>query len=434
MVAGSDSKTGPVVIAGCALDTGNLGVSALGLSLLAGLSKRLPDRDLMMLDHAPGTGTIVIDGIDRPVRRVGAILSKRLWKRHNWPNLTVSLAAGKALGHLGNAGARALAEASAVIDISGGDSFTDLYGPKRFATISQPKELALRLGVPLCLAPQTYGPFETEEARSAASRYVRAAATCWSRDQRSHGVLADLLGGATDDAIHRCGVDVAFCLPVREPTGAIGDEARAWCREEGGPPLIGLNVSGLIYSDEVAAREQYGFKADYRAVIHTLCRRWLDETDARVLLIPHVIAPRSNSESDLNACDAVARELGNSERVGVAEPEFDATGVKWVISRCDWFCGTRMHSTIAGLSTQTPTAAIAYSPKTVGVFETCGQGERVIDPRSLSTEETIEGLWNCWLERDQAAASLAEHVPAVKELADAQLDGLADAARGGAAR
>jgi polysaccharide pyruvyl transferase WcaK-like protein len=81
-----------------------------------------------------------------------------------------------------------------------------------------------------------------------------------------------------------------------------------------------------------------------------------------------------------------------------------------------------MHSTIASLSTGVPTAAIAYSIKTRRVFKTCGQELQVIDPRELDTQDVVDGLWQCWLQRDNVKTSLRQHLPGILAAAKQQMD------------
>jgi polysaccharide pyruvyl transferase WcaK-like protein len=81
-----------------------------------------------------------------------------------------------------------------------------------------------------------------------------------------------------------------------------------------------------------------------------------------------------------------------------------------------------MHATIAGLSSGVPTAAVSYSDKTLGVFETCGQGEHVHDPRRLDTNALVDAVLRSFRERDSARASLATHLPAVLAKASEQMD------------
>jgi colanic acid/amylovoran biosynthesis protein len=98
-----------------------------------------------------------------------------------------------------------------------------------------------------------------------------------------------------------------------------------------------------------------------------------------------------------------------------------------------------MHATIAALSSGVPSAAVAYSNKTAGVFETCRQGDHVADPREFGTSEMLERLWWSWERRAEARRVLHAALPEVLFKADAQMDKIAaiicarSAARRGAA-
>ncbi len=80
-----------------------------------------------------------------------------------------------------------------------------------------------------------------------------------------------------------------------------------------------------------------------------------------------------------------------------------------------------MHSTIAALSRGVPTAAIAYSDKTKGVFETCGQGDEVFDPRTLDTKDVTDSLKGSFLRRCYLLSSLEKSIPEVKRRVDEQM-------------
>jgi len=420
---GTIDKAPSVCLFGAALDTGNLGVSALGHSILASISKLAPDSTVTVFDHSSGSGDFAIsrNGDSLRVERCGAFHTKRVYRRESLWNIRLSAW----LGGLGNVAARAIQTAGVVMDITGGDSFTEIYGPHRFRVATLTKLIALEQGRPLILLPQTYGPFRTSRGKRLAEKIVARSAMAWARDARSFEVLKELLGAAYDSSRHRLGVDVAFSLPgERPPDHRIDDMARElFDRPE---PIVGLNVSGLLMNNAHTATKQFGFQADYRKVIIAFVERLLRNTEARVLLVPHVVAPPGHYESDNDACFSVVSDVENRFRGGIFLcPNFDdPREVKWVISQCDWFCGTRMHSTIAALSSGVPTAAIAYSPKTLGVFETCGQGERVADPRQLDTEEMVDSLWQSWESRDEARQSLAEALPAVKQQAEDQMDAI----------
>lgn len=325
------------------------------------------------------------------------------------------------VGGLGNVGLRLVRGADAVLDVSGGDSFSDIYGAKRLQAVSLPKRITYQQGKPLILLPQTYGPFSQRTAGRSAAAIVAKATMAWARDADSFRSLCALLAGAFDPARHRSGVDMAFALEPRQPKGADAQTVRRWLAEDRSVPTVGLNVSGLLYND-ARASSQYGLRADYRKTIVALLRRLLRDSNARVLLIPHVAG--ETGESDRVACVAVREVLlpEDKSRVTIASHHFDAAEMKWVIAQADWFCGTRMHSTIAALSTGVPAAAIAYSVKTRGVFETCGQERQVADARQLDGDGVLALLWTSWCDREAQRAELQLKLPGTMRSAESQMD------------
>ena len=408
-----------ICLFGAAPSTGNLGVSALFHSAVAGIFDAHAESQITVFDFGWTRKELPVRLGDREfrVRLAGANPSKRFWRHDTLGNMRWM----NRLGGLGNPGVRDIRQSQAVWDVSGGDSFTDLYGVKRFWTTVAPKFLALDAGRPLVLLPQTYGPFSDPELRKVAKAVTARAATAWARDQRSFESLQELLGSSFDPDKHRVGVDLAFGLPPTPArAGVVDDGARAWLEESNG--TVGVNVSGLIYLDPKAARERYGFRADYPKLIHGLVRG-LIERNQNVILVPHVIEPRGNVESDPEACRQVFGALtpAEQERVSILTPPYTAAEVKHVLSKLDWFCGTRMHSTIGALSSGVPTAAVAYSLKFQGVFETCDQASGVSDPRELETGDALERLLGHFENRDRERGVLAAALPRVKDRAAQQM-------------
>ena len=404
---------------GAAPDTGNLGVSALFHSIVNSIFDRWPDANLTVFDHGRGLREGAVEVGDRTygIRRVGANLSRRYYRSDNLLNMRVHATLG-----INNPGVSALREADAVLDISGGDSFADLYGPRRFRLMTQPKLMTLEAGSKLTLLPQTYGPFSSPASERIARKIVRGAHVAWARDGRNFETLKQLLGDDFDPVRHRQGLDVAFALPASRPD-RLAPGLERWIVVDRPELLVGVNVSGLIHNPENGSRG-FGFKADYREIIHCLLVRLLEQTSAHIVLVPHVLAGPGNPEDDRFACLKAASALGGSDRVQVLDERYNAMEMKWLIGQFDFFCGTRMHSTIAGLSSGVPTAAVAYSKKTLGVFETCGQGEAVADPRSQSTSDAIATIWRTLESRDAVRSALAAAIPDIKRMAEEQMDAI----------
>lgn len=404
---------------GAAGDTGNLGVSALMHSVIAAVDRHDGPVHLCVMDHGRGRRERQVEtgSGSASVGYAGLARTRRLHRPE--AQLRVQLAAR--LGGLRNPTAREIVAAHALLDASGGDSFSDLYGAERFATVVMPKLLARTIGRPLHLLPQTYGPFSDPDRRRVAGDIVRGAETAWARDADSFAALRELVGADFDPTRHRQGVDMAFGMEPVEPR--LSDGLRGFL--DGPGPVAGFNLSGLLLNDPDAAR-RYGLVYDYERVVRTAIGAVLDD-GGRVLLVPHVIGPAAQIDADPAATVRLAESLGrSSDEVRVAPSYDDPRQVKGLIARLDWFCGTRMHATIAGLSSGVPTAAVAYSIKTRGVFESCGQGHRVVTT-DTATSDAIGLLVAAWADRDGTAAELATgRRPETVRAARAQLDGLLD--------
>ena len=161
-----------LILAGAAIGNGNRGVEALGRSVIDGVHREVPGSHVAVLDDGWGVrrDTSARYAGSR-VEHVGVRLSRRWHRPESWAQVRVAQATAPRL----NGVARRFGEADAVLDLSAGDSFTDLYGMRRLMTVTAPKESALRAGRPLVLLPQTYGPFASAEARRLAERIVRSA-------------------------------------------------------------------------------------------------------------------------------------------------------------------------------------------------------------------------------------------------------------------
>ncbi|MHC5113641.1 MAG: polysaccharide pyruvyl transferase family protein [Planctomycetota bacterium] len=417
----ADPRPLRVAIFGAMPGTGNLGVTALHLCLLDGIAQRAPTPVVTVFDDTPGCTSITTQLATGTLTylRCGAIPTRRIYH----PDSLWRIRASGRLGGLGSTAVRRLRSADAILDITAGDGFTDLYGERRFARAIQEKRLAVEQGRPLILVPQTIGPFRTEGARRAAAGVLRDAAMVWTRDRASQELVTELLGDAFDPSRHRRGVDLAYHLDAIAPADLPAPIA-AWLDDDAPRPVVGINVSGLLLNDADGAARRFGLRADYRDVLRGFVRRVLDETDANVLLVPHVTTRPGHGEHDPDACDAIAGAVAPREpaRLAILPPTTDPREAKWAIGRTDWFCGARMHATIAALSSRVPTAALAYSPKALGTFTECGLADGVADLAALDTNDVIEHLWTSWCRRDETQRRLDLTIPKILARAENQMD------------
>ena len=85
-----------------------------------------------------------------------------------------------------------IAKCDVVIDLTQGDSFTDIYGINRFVSYTLDKLVVEGLNIPLILGPQTYGPYRTKIAGCIAKKAIKHADYVMSRDLLSKNYLDTL--------------------------------------------------------------------------------------------------------------------------------------------------------------------------------------------------------------------------------------------------
>ncbi len=402
-----------IMLAGAPLDNDNRGVEALGTSVVARLAGSEAAGLVSVLDDGWGVRSDERwAGRSPRVERVGVRNSRRWHRRESWARIRFD----QALGGLRNPFLDRLSRADAVLDLSGGDSFTDLYGRQRLETICAPKDAALRGARPLVLLPQTFGPFTTTEGRRRAEPLVRAAALAYARDSWSYEQLLDLAGEDADRDRVRLGVDVAFGLRTRQPGAPVVDRFE----DLAGEVVVGVNASGLL-RDELAGG-RFKLAGGYIDTMTSMVKR-LISAGAFVVLVSHVHG-EPPGENDSAAFDYLESALDPAERRRTwrLDPTLRAEELKWCIARMDWFTGSRMHATIAALGSGVPAFGYAYSDKARGVFGTCGTADQVADAREVAGDDAVALAMESFAAREAVRKRLAAHVPAVVGRATEQLD------------
>lgn len=74
----------------------------------------------------------------------------------------------------------------------------------------------------------------------------------------------------------------------------------------------------------------------------------------------------------------------NKKNVKIIYEDLHPSEIKFLISKMDYFIGTRMHSNIFSLSSKVKTIAIAYEPKTFGIMKDLGLSEYVLKIEDVS--------------------------------------------------
>ncbi len=246
-----------------------------------------------------------------------------------------------------------------VFDIGAGDSFSDIYPWSRLNLILSSKVATRLAGTPLVLSPQTIGPFFSRRARIGARGVLSLASAVFARDETSLALLETMGFGAKSSLT----TDVAFALPFTMPADK---EQRDLAN---GPIKVGVNVSALLYRRDLSQGDKIALAADYPALIDSIFQRLSDNPRVELHLVPHVLAHTMPYEDDY----AVAVMLKERFPAAILPPRFSGPSqAKSYIADLDLLLGSRMHATIAALSSGTAVLPLGYSRKFNGLFGSLG--------------------------------------------------------------
>lgn len=249
------------------------------------------------------------------------------------------------------------------IDLTQGDSFTDIYGKARYKDATKIKKVIEKLNVPLILGPQTYGPFSDDEIKKDAIRVIENASCVLARDC----ISAEYINQNCAKKIYAV-TDLAFLLPYeKKKVQSKSDKVK-----------VGINISALLVKNKLEnTHRNFELETDYDKYITSLLDYFRQNKKYEVYIIPHVGDDANSLYFD-------------------QYPEFDFLDsfdspieAKNIISQMDIFIGARMHATIAAVSSGVATIPTAYSRKFKGVFNDLGY-KYIVDLQHLTTEDSVK--------------------------------------------
>lgn len=236
--------------------------------------------------------------------------------------------------------------------------------------------LAQKFGKPYYALGQTMGPFKTASSKKYCRRVLPEIELICCRDAESVHNVREF----TQVNVCRVG-DLAFLL--KKDAGIMGDpdhpELRALPEK-----FVAVSVSRLFAGTVARINPAFPAAEDF-------CRATAESLDfigglynAPIVFISHVIWPESWGDDRLAAED-VAKYM--TSKPVILKDEYLASELKGIIAASQLFVGCRMHALVAATSTATPTIALAYSPKTIGVIGEELDYPFVIDLRSAARDE-----------------------------------------------
>ena len=265
---------------------------------------------------------------------------------------------------------RVFKESDLIFDFTGGDSFSDIYGKKRFYMATIIKVLAIRSKTPFILGPQTYGPYQRKLVKAFAKKVIADSEIVFARDKVSQDFAATLAKREV-----KLAPDVAFALPYDKPK-----------RSERGGVRVGINPSGLLWNGGYS-HAKIPLTVDYQQYCNLLLENLTKTEQYEVHLISHVGGKGVGEvESDYFVCKLLHERFPKTILVDVFETPMDA---KTYIAGMDVLVAARMHASIAAFSTEVATIPFSYSRKFEGLYNSVGY-EYVVHACVQESAEAVE--------------------------------------------
>jgi len=408
---------------GAAFNTDNMGIGALTCGILQSIIHNLPDSEIVIVDYSrtPDSYQFIYKTICKKIRLVNIRFSKNIFLNNNIANMFVAsilrklFRSSKINGNDNiNNPISEIISSDVVVSISGGDSFSDIYGRIRFYYMSLPQIVAIILNKKLVLLPQTIGPFANPATKMVAKYILNHSHVIYSRDQSGIDEIKKIIPNIGRTQKIKFCYDMGFILEPRKPEN-IGLPEHIVKRRRG-RAIVGLNVSGLLFMGGYTKKNMFALRDEYPNLVREIIRKFIEDMNTDVILIPHVFGETNGSESDLLVCREIYDEWNKTyeNRIFLPSGSYNQNEIKYIISLCDFFVGSRMHACIAALSQHIPAISIAYSKKFQGVLNTIGVEDLVVDPRVLPIEDIIRIIEEVYSRRDTIRKKLEEIIPSVK--------------------
>ena len=296
--------------------------------------------------------------------------------------------------------ARMLSGVDCVLDIGAGDSLTEIYGPKRFFYLCATKMMALAMGKPLVLSPQTIGPFCRKRYIWAVRPILRRATAVLARDEES----LELVRKIAPESAAELTIDVAFTLPYADRSA-----------ERGGSKIrVGVNASGLLFYQAQEGGNRFSLSYDYAKFTRELLQALTALDNVEVHLITHAISRWDTRDDDSRLADQLKREFPGVVRV----PDFAGPSeASSYISSLDFLVAGRMHACIAAFVSNTAVLPVTYSRKFSGLCRLLSY-EHMLPVKGLNEMQAVDIVVAALHERQELADALRNSHGRIESLLD----------------
>lgn len=237
-----------------------------------------------------------------------------------------------------------------------------------------PLLLAHKLGKPVYIMPNSFGPFEGPFVKKIAKLALRKCKVVTTRETFSQKMLEDQLGISVGNY-----ADLAFELPKSNI------DRNALYRKFDLPndrKIIALTMRPYRFPHSSNPEKAYlNFKHEMAEFID-----WIYENGYMPVIVEHTLAVNAHENDGACIRDVVAMLDKNRYRI-ISDSTYNCEDLKCVYSFFQYIVGTRFHSMIFSFGSNVPGIAISYTGnKSTGIMHDMRLDEYVMDINDVTAE------------------------------------------------
>jgi polysaccharide pyruvyl transferase WcaK-like protein len=295
---------------------------------------------------------------------------------------------------------RVLRQQDLLIVSGGGQLDEEWGGPWRFPFSLFKWALLARLaGVPFAVASVGACKITSRSSRRFLATALRCASYRSYRDANSRAIAATLLPQAAKDSVVP---DLVFSMPGSEipaPAGSIRELASG---------------RAVVAISPIAYAKPFNWPTPDNAVHERYVQQMTRIVSALSRQGYFLVIVYSSLGDDQSVIPDVMGRLDDEVKQGLVGQIHFSTIKSWrdlvaVLRDSDYLVASRLHSTILGFVTQTPTVAISFDPKVDWVMQDLHQSDFLLHILDFTAEEAADAVDRIKVRRDAVVQQLASY-------------------------
>ncbi len=298
-------------------------------------------------------------------------------------------------------------EADLIVSASG-ISFNDNFGLIKIYHFSKYLQIPIFLGKKVIKFTQTYGPFESSYNKFIAKLCLNHIHLNMARGRHS----LDNLKKISVEKNVKSYPDIALTLEAKYS-------------EKMNDVIKNLSDKIIIGFSPNIVCKRLDTSNEYVNNLKSLCNHIMQKYEnAYILFIPHSIEKSNlNIDDDYKICKELSESINKYSRSKIINTlDNSPEEIKWLISNCDFFIGSRFHSLIAAISSNVPSIAIGWHWKYEEMMEWLGVENNVIQYWELTSQKLIDLFENNFNSRKKIKEKLNTIIPELKIKAYSAID------------